>query len=454
MPDKESQIIEFKPNWRDEYLRTLCAFANSDGGKLIIGIDDKSNFIGVKNSKKLLENLPNKIKSVLGITPNVEIKKNKGKDTIIVQIDPSSNPISYHGKFYKRSGSTNQVLEGYELSEFLSSKSGKTWDELFEEKATIDDMDFETIKKFKKLAIQRLPSIKDEEPIKILKKLDLIENGKIKRACILLFGKNPKRFNISAYVRIGKFKSPTEIVASDDIEGNLFQQLEHTIEFLRTKYLILEIKGINKDWTRKEELEYPEPALREAIINALIHRSYIGGEPTEIRIYPDYLSVWNYGKLPEGVRIDELKSSHKSIRRNKLIADIFFKADLIEAWGRGTIKIVEECQKAELPEPEFKEEFLGFSVYFYKDIYTEDNLKKMGLNERQIKAVLYVKEKGKITNREYREMFGITDRTALNDLNDLCLKDILERVGTTGRKTRYVFRKTRNKPEINPKNEK
>jgi ATP-dependent DNA helicase RecG len=124
--------------------------------------------------------------------------------------------------------------------------------------------------------------------------------------------------------------------------------------------------------------------LREAIINALIHRNYIGGEPTEIRIYPDYLSVWNYGKLPEGVKIEQLKSSHKSIRRNKLIADIFFKADLIEAWGRGTLKIVEECQKAEISEPKFKEEFFGFSVYFYKDIYTEENLRKMDLNERQI----------------------------------------------------------------------
>ncbi|MEW6620374.1 MAG: ATP-binding protein [bacterium] len=137
---------------------------------------------------------------------------------------------------------------------------------------------------------------------------------------------------------------------------------------------------------------------------------------------------WNVGTLPKEIKIDELKKSHSSYPRNELLADVFFKAGLIEAWGRGTIKITDECKKAGLPEPEFKEEFGGFLVYFYKDIYTEENLRKMGLNERQIKVVMYVKEKGEVTNKEYRSMFGITDRMALIDLNSLCSMGIFKKL--------------------------
>jgi len=121
------------------------------------------------------------------------------------------------------------------------------------------------------------------------------------------------------------------------------------------------------------------------------------------------------------------------------LADVFFKAGLIEAWGRGTIKIADECKKAGLPEPEFKEEFGGFAVYFYKDIYTEENLRKMGLNERQIKAVMYVKEKGKITNREYREISALSDEGARLDLRELVNKQIFKVEGK-GRNSRYVIR--------------
>src|SRR3990170_5673438 len=129
-------------------------------------------------------------------------------------------------------------------------------------------------------------------------------------------------------------------------------------------------------------------------------------------IYPDKLMLWNEGPLPKDIKIDDLKKSHPSRPRNELLADVFFKAGLIETWGRGTIKITNECKKAGLPEPEFKEEFGGFSVYFNKDIFTEENLKKMGLNERQIKAVIYVKEKGRITNKEYQGIANISKPTA------------------------------------------
>ncbi|MDZ4383663.1 MAG: ATP-binding protein, partial [Thermodesulfovibrionia bacterium] len=171
------------------------------------------------------------------------------------------------------------------------------------------------------------------------------------------------------------------------------------------------------------------------------HRDYIGAH-TQLKIYPDKLILWNEGTLPKDIKIADLKKSHPSRPRNELLADVFFKAGLIETWGRGTIKITNECKKAGLPEPEFKEEFGGFSVCFYKDIYTEKKLRKMGLNERQIKAVMYVKEKSRVTNKEYQGIAGVKERLATMELNDLVNKNVLQKIGVTGRGTYYAAIKT------------
>ena len=433
----ESQNIEFKSNWRDEYLKVICAFANADGGKLIIGIDDKGKPIGVENAKKLLEDVPNKIKDILGIIPMVITENKKGKDTLIVEVKSSYAPISYHGRYFVRSGSTIQELKGKELTKFLIAKSDRDWDEYAEEKGSMDDIDIKTVERFREIAIKRLPFVKDEKDnLKLLQKLNLLENGKLKRAGILLFGKNPKRFYTSAFIKIGKFLTDTDIVSSDDVGGNLFEQVEKAIELLRAKYLISEIRF--EGLYRKEALEYPEEALREAIINAVIHRDYIGAH-TQLKIYPDKLILWNEGTLPNGIKIADLKKSHPSRPRNELLADVFFKAGLIETWGRGTIKITNECKKAGLPEPEFKEEFGGFSVCFYKDIYTEEKLRKIGLNERQIKAIKYVKERGKITNREYQELNKCSRNTVTNDLRKLIQKGIIKESGKKGAGAFYVI---------------
>ncbi len=318
----ESQNIEFKSTWRDEYLKAICSFANTDGGKLIIGVDDRGKPIGVGNAGKLLEDIPNKVRSKLGIIPSVEIESVKGKKVINVLINPSSVPISYNGKYYIRSGSTVQELKGKGLTRFLISKSDRDWDEYIEERASINDISSEAIERFKEIAVKRLPFVKEEKDIiRFLEKLNLLENGKLKRAAILLFGKNPKKFFTGAYIKVGKFLTDTDIVSSDDVEGNLFEQVEKATELLRTKYLISKIRfeGIY----RKEEMEYPEEALREAIINAVIHKDYIGAH-TQLKIYPDKLTLWNEGTLPKDIRIEDLKKSHPSRPGNELLADVFF----------------------------------------------------------------------------------------------------------------------------------
>lgn len=436
MKNQESQNIEFKSNWRDEYLKVICAFANADGGKLVIGVDDNGNHIGVENSRRLLEDIPNKVRNKLGVIPSVEVQQKGGKDIIGISVNSALVPISCDGKYYLRSGSTDLELEGNGLTNFLMRKVGKTWDEFIEERASLDDINPETIESFKKSAEDRIPSIvKEKDHEVILERLDLLDGSKLKRAAILLFGRDTQKFYPSAYLKIGKFLTEADLQTNDVVEGNLFEQLGSALEILRTKYLKGEIKfeGIH----RREILEYPYEALREATINALIHRDYLGTSTIQIRVYNDRLVVMNEGKFPPEVPVEKLKTEHLSKPKNVLLAGIFYKAGFIEGWGRGTIKIVEKCLEQGLPEPDFKEEFGVVTVQFYRDRWNEKNLKELGLNERQIKAVMHVKERGKITNKEYRELTGLSDEGARIDLTELAKKGLFQLRGK-GRNTHYV----------------
>jgi len=164
-------------------------------------------------------------------------------------------------------------------------------------------------------------------------------------------------------VQVGRFVSESEVVSTDVIEGNLFEQVEKVIEVLRIKYL--ENRFYYEGMRRKEDMIYPEEALREAVINALIHRDYLGPH-TQLRVYDHELWLWNAGELPEKITFEKLKKSHLSCPRNELLADVFFKAGFIESWGRGTLKILDQCQKWNLPEPNFSELTGGFLVTFFK----------------------------------------------------------------------------------------
>jgi len=154
-------------------------------------------------------------------------------------------------------------------------------------------------------------------------------------------------------------------------------------------------------------------AIREALLNAVIHRDYFKyNVQSQIKIFNDWIWFFNIGGLPEGITLEQLKTTHPSVARNPLIVHIFYLAGLIEEYGSGIGRIMDSLKEANLPEPEFKEEFAGFSLYMRKDYYTEERLEEMGLNDRQIKAVMYVKEKGKITNKEYQELNGVIKKTS------------------------------------------
>ncbi len=430
----ESQNIEWKENWRDEYLKWICGFANAKGGKIIIGKNDKGEIVGIDNSKRLMEDIPNKVQTQLGIICDVDLKEENGKNYVEIDVKPYEVLVSYQGKYHYRSGSTKQELKGNALNNFLLKKAGKTWDDVVESRAKLDDIDPSAIEAFKKAATlsKRMPFIAEEENIEaILDNLMLLDNAKLKRSAILLFGKNPCRFFINAFVKIGRFgQTDDDLRYHEVVEGNVFQLADKTLEILDKKFLISPItyEGLQ----RVENWEYPYEAIREVILNAIVHRDYMGA-PIQISVYDDKLMVWNEGTLPDDLTIEDLKRKHSSRPHNPILANAFFKGGLIEAWGRGTIKIINECKKAGLPEPIIEISYGGISVTILKNLFNDKNLLTKGLSTRQIKAINYLKENKQITNKKYQDLCKVSKATATRDLSELFEKyELIERTGEGG----------------------
>ena len=439
MPEKQN--IEYKQSWHDDYLKWVCGFSNAQGGVIFIGKDDNGKVVGISDYKKLMDDIPNKIRNAMGITAEVNLHEEEGKYFIEIVTHPYSVPISVRGRYYYRSGSTKQELTGAALNEFLLKKSGKTWDDVIEARATFDDIDEKTVKIFLAASQNtgRLPENDGLDLRELFEKLRLTENGQLKRAAIILFGKDPGKFYPSIYVKIGRFgKDDTDIIFQETEEGNLIMLLQAVLNQLNHKFLIRSIgfEGMH----RIEKGEYPLAAIREMLLNALVHRNYMGA-PIQIRVYDDKISIWNEGSLPAGLTLAALKRSHSSRPRNPIIADVSFKGGYIDAWGRGTIKILDTCKEAELPEPEMQEQDGGFSITLFKNNLTQEHLIKLGLNDRQVKAIIFVKEKGKISNADYQELFSVSKATATRDLTELLDKfALLEKVGQTGAGTTYILK--------------
>lgn len=434
----ETETIEFKEQLNDSFFKTVCAFANTKGGKVILGVDNKGNVVGVETSTKFLENLTNGIVNKLSIYPEIETLEIEGRRVLIIHVTRAGYPVSYDGRYYERVGSTTREMSIQKLRAFMLSSI--PWDSLTGE-FSFNDIDEETVKLFVRMAVtkKRLSDVSIDEPVKtVLKKLALISNGKLTNGAILLFAKNPQKYFINLCVRIGRFKTETTIIDDKWIKGNLFNQLEETINIIKQ---LISVRYIIKGIQREDIWDYPLEAIREAIVNALVHRDYTNiANFILIKVYDDHIWFYNPGQLPEGITIEQLKTSHPSVIRNPLIAKIFYLCGFIEQYGTGTVKMVEWMKSAGLPEPEYREEMGGFSVYFYKDIYTEENLRKMGLNEKQIQAVMYVKEKGKITNKEYQKLVNVTKRTASRNLMFLAEKGIFQQIGNTGKGTYYILK--------------
>ena len=348
----ESQNIEYKESWRDEYLKWVCGFANAQGGTIYIGIDDAGNVAGIQNVKKLLEDIPNKIQSGLGIVADVNKLTKDGKDYLEIKVKPSSFPISYHGEFHYRSGATKQQLTGIALSEFIMQKTGFRWEDVTVDNITVDDLDDESFKIFRREALSKKRMTEAELNVsneELLQKLHLMTNGKLKRSAVLLFYSDPGVVQNGSFVKVGKFDERGRVVYHNDLEESLIVNASKVINLIYQMYLKAKI-GYEHD-VRVEEYPFAREAIREAVYNAIAHNCYMYGTPIQIRVMDDAITISNSCILPEGWTVDTLMEPHDSKPYNPDIANVFYRAGFIENWGQGIQKICDECREigAEIP---------------------------------------------------------------------------------------------------------
>ena len=244
-------------------------------------------------------------------------------------------------------------------------KTGKTWDSVPVEKGLVSDLDSKAIAKFREMAVKKKrlnPEVLKEEDKDLIEKLQLTEDGKLKRAAILLFYPDPEDYFTGAYIKVGYFKNNADVLYHDVIRGDLFTQVDKTVDLLLTKYLkaFISYEGLE----RLETYPVPEEALREAVLNAVIHKDYTTGSPIQISVYEDKIMIWNDSQFPYDWTIEKLIAKHSSKPFNPDIAKVFFLSGMVEAWGRGIEKMITACKTYGVPEPVFRGETDGLWVEF------------------------------------------------------------------------------------------
>lgn len=431
---KECQNVEFKTSWNDKYLEWICGFANAQGAVMYFGVNDDHEVVGLKNTKKQLEDIPNKIVNYMGLVVDVNLNEQDGLEYIEVVIEPSNVPISYRGKYYYRSGSTMQELNGPALQQFVLKKMGRSWDDITNDYTTIDDLDRSSIDYFLRKGYEN-GRITNEElnlPIEmLLQNLDLInEEGKLKNAALLLFAKRPQRYFASVKFQIGRFGvDEADLMFQDVIEGNIIQMADRVIDMLKAKYLTMPItfKGMN----RIEKLEVPEEALREILYNAIIHKDYAGAH-IQMHVWSDHVEVWNEGELPVGFTPDTLFEQHSSRPRNRNIANAFFKAGFIDAWGRGYKKIREGFESAGLPMPKVENFCGGVRVTFQRKSATDTTTEKTTQKnvEKSVEKVWrLIKQDPYITTKQIADAVGLSTRGIEENIKKLKREGRIRRIG-------------------------
>ena len=436
----ESQNVEYKLFWKDDYLKWICGFAHAQGGTIYIGIDDNGNVVGLKDAKKLLEDIPNKVVNYMGIVADVNLHHKDDLDYISIGIEPSNVPISFRGKYYCRSGSTMQELNGSALQQFVLKRMGRSWDDIPNEHATIKDLDRKAIKYFldNGIAADRIDkSESNSSTQRVLENLGLItEDGKLKNAALLLFAKNPRRYFTCVEFKIGRFRrNVADLIIQDVIEGNIIQMTDRVVQVLKAKYLTSPIHY--EGMKRREPLEVPEEALREILYNAIAHKDYTGA-PIQMRVWDDYVEIWNEGGLPIGYTPDTLLKKHSSRPRNRNIANAFFKAGFIESWGRGYEKIFEGFKAAGLPMPTIEEADGGIRVSFQRNnqgnpqtiSQTDATETPQKTSQKTPQKILELIEGNpQITTHEMAAIIGIDRRNIHRNIKKLREQGVLCRVG-------------------------
>jgi len=438
MPDSpvlaqhESETVEFKESFDREVPVSAGSLANTRGGTIFIGINDRGNVVGTLIGTETFKEWGNTISQSTEprIIPEIEELSREGRTVAAIHIKENPlKPVSVRGRCYRRVGASNRVMQPHEIAQMHLLSVGSSWDLTPAPNTTFADLDTAKIADYIRKANEagRRNIVTDESPQTVLQKIGLVHGDIPTWAAILLFGRDPQRSLAQATIHCGLFEANGVSVLDDRMSrGTIIEQVNDAMEFIRKNIRVAFV--MTGEPERKQVWDYPVEALREAVINATCHRDYTISSAVEIRILNDSLKVWSPGRLAIGITLPELLTPHSSVLRNKGIAQVLYDIGWIERWGGGIQKMQSASNAAGIPEPVFQED-QGFSVTFRKDAFDRDNLVRAGLSGRQISAVLFAKDSGKITNADYQKLTGVSAATARRDLKDLVDRNLFDMKG-------------------------
>ncbi|NCC70763.1 AAA family ATPase, partial [bacterium] len=311
-----------KVSFGKETIESLCAFANSKGGSVFIGIDDKGNVKGAQSNQESIQKWINQIKSSTypSIIPDSEVYTLENKTIISLSIiSYPVKPVSFKGKYYKRKHNSNHLMDLAEIANEHLKTVNLSWDFATDPVHGIEDISLDKVNIF----IEKLNTLRDfpidDDPLIVLKKFELLRQGAVSFGCYLLFNKDEL---ITTTIDAGRFDSEIIIKDNKTIRGDLFSEIEECILFIRkhiSKVFII------KDRPEREEVwEYPPEAIREIVINMIVHRDYRASGDSTLKIYDDRIEFFNPGSLSEGVKLEDILSGKTASNpRNKQIASVF-----------------------------------------------------------------------------------------------------------------------------------
>jgi ATP-dependent DNA helicase RecG len=377
----ESETLELKRSTAElkRAGETLCAFLNGDGGKVLIGVGPDGGLVGQEVTDNTLRN----VAAMLGrFEPSARVEMSRvdvgnGRQVIVLDAAPARQyaPFVFEAKPYKRVSSTTTVMSQEEYARLLLDRnhSRHRWENQPAVGVRLEDLDREEILRTRATAIEqrRLSAGTSMDVGDILDRLGLRVDGEVTQAAQMLYGARFLPDYPQALLKLGRFRGTRitgDILDNKQEHLHAFAMVREAIAWL-DRTLPLSARFPKGSILREDRLPVPAEALREIVINAVIHRdvsnpsSYVA-----IAVFDDRIEIHSIGGFPTGIRAELLSQEHRSIPRNPLIAGAFHRTGAIEVWGRGTNRVIEACRAYGIAEPTFTEASGAVTVTFRVEV--------------------------------------------------------------------------------------
>lgn len=442
--ESESLGIEWKPSLSqvNEIIRTISGFSNTEGGKVIIGVYKSGELLGVEIGKDTIEHLTNKISLSTDpkIYPRIAVEKIDGKNIIIIKVEESSDHLVLaFGRPYIRVGKSTHRMskDEYERLILEKHKDKLQFDNQLCENAILENIDWDFITNFfipKYEAVIETKLAGSQK--KLLEALGCIRDDMPTNGGILLFAKNPQKYYKNSYIALARYKGKevgVERLDYKEFNGNLFHQIDECDRYIKEHIAIMS-RQLPYKVEREDIPEYPLFSIRELVTNAVAHRDYsIIGSKVIIKMFENKIEFYNPGGLPSGITPKNI--TRKQFSRNPIITRVLSRIRYIEELGEGWDKIINEHKRhplrPDLPGIEADIHSVLVKIFSTRDKFEQEKIaaKEVELNQRQKEVLEYIKNKGKISNSEYRNIFKVSAATAKRELQDLVKKKICRTSG-------------------------